>query len=99
MTLRDQSDGEEFWADNDLDDGFEMTMDDDEILLDTTALDEGDDNEEPFEEEEISLRPLSALRRIEIAREDRWLRSALADFDEYYGTEDFDDRYGSWSSH
>lgn len=99
MTLRDHSDGEEFWADNDLDDGFEMTMDDDEILLDTTALDEGDDNEEPFEAVEISLRPLSALRRIEIAREDRWLRSALADFDEYYGTEDFDDRYGLRSSH
>jgi len=99
MTLRELSDGEEFWAGNDPDDEIEMTMDENELLLDTTDEDDGTDDVEFYEELRFGCRPLSARRRIEISREERWLKSALADFEEYYGIEDFDDHYVERSSY
>jgi len=61
----------------------EEAMDDelDDIDLDDEFL--FDDPEEPFEFSG-QYKTFSARRRIEIAREDKWLKAAMADFDDDY---------------
>lgn len=46
-----------------------------------------------------TVRLYTARQRIEIAREDQWLESAMSDFDEYYEIEGFDDFYDAEFSH
>jgi len=81
---------------DDATDEFEIIeMDDEEIFFDEYDV-------EPDEECDVldftgRYRHFSARRRIEIAREDKWLQSVMADFEDFDLIGDSDDRSG-WKS-
>ena len=60
-------------------------IDDDDDLSETVDV---DDTEDGLTE---SSRGLASWRRIEMAKEDKYLQSVLADLDEYYDFDDVDD--------
>ena len=82
MAVETVSEEHGFWMGNDPDE--EMDLDLDEYAEDPSILEDNVDPAFDFAER-FANRNFSALRRIEIRGEDRWLRSAIADF------EDFDD--------
>ena len=80
--------------------------DDSEEFADLEMEDEDDiyfeeegEGDEDFEALDFTNRykNFSAKRRIEIAREDKWLQSAMADFEDFDSIGDYDDR-PDWSS-
>jgi hypothetical protein len=86
-------DGPEFSWDNDVDD-------------DTLLLDDFDEDDIATDDEIVAecgradqLSSLAPWRRIEIAREDKYLQSLLADFDQYDNFEYFGDDLPSGYSH
>lgn len=91
MTPRTDPDDEP-WDDDDPDGDLDEDMEYDEFpedLIDLDDEDEDEDDEEEEEEEEElrfdsrgAAKHLTARQRIEIAREDRWLKSMMADFDD-----------------
>lgn len=99
MATREDAQPESTWRDDDQDDQSEMEMemdDDSELYLDDMESDD-DDLEIDVEDDEVDSRltrlvdryqAFSARRRIEIAREDKWLKSVMADFDDYESFED-----------
>lgn len=72
------------WDDGGLESTLEIDMDDDELLFDEIADNGVDADEEQFD----SSSGIASWRRIEMAKEDKYLQSVLADLDDYY---DFDD--------
>jgi hypothetical protein len=81
------------WVDDDPED-LEMNIDDTDLELD--GIDPDLLVEEEEEEEELvfdsadGYRSMTARQRVEIERENRWLRFETADFDEYDWNEDLD---------
>jgi len=73
-------------VDDDLDDltelDTEMEIDDDEYLFDESDVEEAEETEE-YEDSIDRYQQFSARRRIEIASENRWLKSLMEDFDDY----------------
>jgi hypothetical protein len=73
-------------VDDDLDDltelDTEMEIDDDEYLFDESDAEETEETEE-YKDSIDRYRQFSARRRIEIASENRWLKSLMEDFDDY----------------
>jgi len=105
MTPRMDPDDEP-WDEDDPDGFLDDDMEYDDFAEDDIELDEVDEDEE--EEEELSLdsanslKSLSARQRIEMAREERWLKSMMADIediDEFERIEGFSDCYVGEFSH
>ena len=99
---------EEPWEDDDPDGYMDEDMEYDEYPEDLIELDDEDEDEEEEEEEELDFesmgggKSLTARQRIEIAREDRWLKSMMVDFediDEFDRIEGFSDCYVGEFSH
>jgi hypothetical protein len=78
-----QQDDSEELLDLDMDDDDELFFDDDEIAEDIIALSED----------------IPSWRRIEMAREDRFLKEAMADFEDYDDFEDLGHGYAAEFSH
>ena len=85
----------EFWIGVPPDEFGDLDMDENDIGLSSTM----DLDDEVFNDCGETFRTYTARQRIEIAREDKWLESAMADFDDYYEIEDFDDYYAVRFSH
>lgn len=90
MPYRDDVPDLEDWDDDESDDPSEMDMDD-ELYFDD--LDGEEEEAELNFDASKRYKSFSARRRIEIAREDKWLKSVMADFDDFDGIEDFSDNY------
>ena len=100
MAAREDADPVSTWLDDDQDDLTEMEMemdDDSDLYLDDDMESDDDDLEIDVDDDEVDSRltrlvdryqAFSARRRIEIAREDKWLKSVMADFDDYDSFED-----------
>ncbi|NQV86407.1 MAG: hypothetical protein HQ492_04955 [Woeseiaceae bacterium] len=70
---------------------LEINMEDDDLLFEELADDVAD-----AEDEQIDFNAgVASRRRIEMAKEDKYLQSVLADLDDYY---DFDDDLAASSS-
>jgi hypothetical protein len=78
------------WQQDDPEDLLGFDMDDDELFFDDDAIEE----ELPEMAEDIP-----SWRRIEMAREDRFLKEAMADFEDYDEFEDYWCEYTAESSH
>lgn len=78
------------WQQDDPEDLLDLDMDDEELFFDDIDVDE-----EPVE---ISA-AIPSWRRIEMAREDRYLKELMADFDDYDKFEDHGHSYHSGFSH
>jgi hypothetical protein len=69
-------------------------MDDDDLSFDDVADDDDlvdpVDVDETENEAKVSIRGIASWRRIEMAREDKYLQSVLADLDDFYDFEDVD---------
>jgi hypothetical protein len=89
-----RTDVDDFDLDDDSDDYTDLEMDDDEDIF----FDDEADGEE-FEALDFTnrYRNFSARRRIEIAREDKWLQSVMADFEDFDSIGDPDDQQ-DWRS-
>jgi len=70
---------------------LELAMDDDNYFVDDEDPGLEDESELEFEVEDLP-HSYTARQRIEMALEDKWLKSAMADFDDIDGLEDFADR-------
>ncbi len=80
------------WQQDDPEDplGFDMEDDDDELFFE----------DDEIEEDIIELsEDIPSWRRIEMAREDRFLKEAMADFEDYDEFEDFRREYTAGFSH
>lgn len=77
------------WADDDPDFPEDQELDDNEFPEE--ILEPGDEDELDFDAEDLTIADkfFSARQRVEIAREERWLRSVMADFDDYDEIENF----------
>jgi hypothetical protein len=83
------------WGDDRPDPSWDTDLDDNELLLD-----EFSDDEIVNETGHVDrLNDLAPWRLIEIARENKYLRSAIADFDEYDELEYFGDDLPAEYSH
>lgn len=60
-------------------------IEDDDGLVDTVGADETED------EQTASTHGIASWRRIEMAKEDKYLKSVLADLDDFYDFDDVDD--------
>jgi len=80
----------EQWQQDDPEDPLGFDMDDDELFLDDDKIDE--------EAIELST-DVPSWRRIEMAREDRFLREAMADFEDYDEFEDYRRDFTAGFSH
>lgn len=80
----DEEDDDEDLADLDMEDG--------DLYFEDIESDDDDDDGD-FYESSDRYKSFSARRRIEIAREDKWLKSAMADFDDFDGIEDLGDHF------
>ncbi len=101
MSTRDDLEANLDWSGEEPEDELEsdMEMDDDgDYFLDDAEEDESDD-EETVSLTESPYLEFSARRRIEIAREDKSLKSLLADFDDYDNFESFDASFSAGHSH
>lgn len=88
--------GNQVYSIGDFPDVFgELDMDDGENLIGS----EFDSDETNSSGPVGTYRTYSARQRIEIAREGKWLKSALSDFDAYHEIEDIDDFYSVKFSH
>ena len=85
----------EFWIGEPPGEFGDLDMDEDEIGVDADM----DFDDAIFDDRGETLRTYTARQRIEIAREDKWLESAMSDFDDYYEIEDFEDYYAAKFSH
>jgi len=90
MISRDDTPDPDDWDQDDTDDLTDVEMDDEELFFDD--IDDEDDKELDFESDD-RYKSFSARRRIEIANEDKWLKSAMADFDDFEQIEGFGDGY------
>lgn len=86
MAVRDDVQGQDFWVDDDPGDIMEMEEEEESCFEDFEE--EGD--QDAFIDVTDRYQAFSARRRIEIVREDKWLRSLMADFDDYDDLEDAD---------
>ena len=80
------------WVDDDPE-ALEMNIDDSDLELDgiePELLEEEEEEEEIVFDSTNDYRSMTARQRVEIERENRWLRFETADFDEYDWTEDLD---------
>lgn len=70
-------------------------MDDEDLAFDDIADDddlaEAVDIDDTEDDLTASTRGLASWRRIEMAKEDKYLQSVLADLDDYYDFDDVDD--------
>ncbi len=83
------------WDDGGLESTLEIDMDDDELLFEDIA-----DNDLDADDEQIdSASGIASWRRIEMAKEDKYLQSVLADLDDYYDFDDSADDMVAGSSH
>lgn len=89
MATRIDVQDEDAWDSEEVDDLMEMEtdMEEDELFFDDIELETAVGDDEVAESSE-RYKSFSARRRIEIAREDRWLKSVMADFDDFEGIED-----------
>ena len=78
------------WQQDDPEDLLGFDMDDDELFFDDDAIEE----ELPEIAEDVP-----SWRRIEMAREDRFLKEAMADFEDYDEFEDYRREYTAGFSH
>ena len=89
------------WADDGLDPNWDIDVDDNDLMLDDF------DDDETLTDDEISaecrevdrLNDLAPWRRIEIAKENKYLQSVVADFDQYDKFEYFGDDLSAGYSH
>lgn len=97
MTTR--HDVEDLDFEDDSDEFEDLEMDEDEDIFFDDEGDDEDDDDEAYEALDFTSRykNFSARRRIEIAREDKWLQSAMADFEDFDFIGDVDDR-PDWNS-
>jgi hypothetical protein len=83
------------WTDSGLDSTLEPEMNDEDLAFDD--IEDGDDLAETVDTADTednltaSGRGLASWRRIEMAKEDKYLQSVLADLDDYYDFDDVDD--------
>lgn len=77
-----RNDVEDFDLDDDPEEYADLEMDDDIYFEEE---EEDSEDEDDYESLDFSnrYRNFSARRRIEIAREDKWLQSVVADFDDF----------------
>jgi hypothetical protein len=80
MATRNEKKPREPWLDEESENLLELDMDDSDLFLDDLDVDE---DEEEFDQAADKYRSFSARRRIEIAREDRLLKSLMSDFDDF----------------
>ena len=81
------------WQQYDPEDPLDFDMDDDELFF-------GDEDEIDEDELELSRdEDIPSWRRIEMAREDRFLKEAMADFEDYDAFEDYGQEYSAGFSH
>ena len=85
----------EFWIGEFPGEFADLDRDADEIGVDSDL----DLNDAIFIDRGETFRLYTGRQQIEIAREDKWLGSAMSDFDDYYEIEDFDDYYDAEFSH
>lgn len=69
-------------------DDDDLSFDDD--LTDDNDLDETVDADETEDDPTVSTRGIASWRRIEMAKEDKYLQSVLADLDDFYDFEEVD---------
>jgi len=95
MATHDDTPGPEDWEDDEDDDLTDYEdMDESDLYFDDIESDDDEEEDEDFDDEPSDrYKSFSARRRIEIAREDKWLKSVMADFDDYEGLDDLGDRY------
>lgn len=91
MDPRTQADDE--WVDEDPDFLEDEELEDDDFPEDILAPDDEEALDFDDDEPTVSSKSFTARQRVEIAREERWLRDIMADFDEYDVIEDFADEY------
>lgn len=87
MATRNETPSRICWADEESEDVLEFDMNEDDLMFDDVEL---EDEDQQLDEVTLRHRSFSARRKIEIAREERLLKSltdAYSDFDMY----DFED--------
>ena len=95
MAVSSNKNALEFWIGEPPGEFGDLDMDEDEIGVDSDM----DLDDTIFNDRGETFRTYTARQRIEIAREDKWLESAMSDFDDYYEIEDFEDYYAAKFSH
>ena len=82
------------WQQDDSEDPFGFDMDDEELFFD-----DDDNDNEVVEDIAVAAEVIPSWRRIEMTREDRFLREAMADFEDYDEFEDSGRGYHAGFSH
>lgn len=96
MVEPDDVEAREAWDEDDSEDLMELEMDEDELFFDDIG---SDDDTGEFTDASDRYKSFSARRRIEIAREDKWLKSVMADFDDLDRLDDFDGQFAGGPSY
>ena len=95
-----RTDGEDdSWLDEDAEDSDDYLEDDMEDDVFSEEFDGPEDEDELDFDPEWRPKTFTARQRIEMAREEKWLQSLVADFDDFDRLDGFNDEYVGGLSH